>query len=262
MNEGLYIAASGGAKQLKKLDVLSNNIANINTPGFKKDLLIYRESTTQNKLGNQNADQWISPLLEKSNGLASYVSVTHTLIDNSQGSLVKTDNSLDLALEGEGYFAIATPTGERYTRNGHFHLDDIGQLVDQTGNPVQTINNDPIIIPLGTQTIAIDSDGTVTGGTDEDLGPIGQLKVVKFNRQEDLIKEGEGFYKSTHPENEPVPANKVKVLQGYTETSNASAVNEMIHMMEAVRTLEAYQKIIQSIDEADDQSVNNLARIA
>jgi flagellar basal-body rod protein FlgF len=262
MNEGLYIAASGGAKQLKKLDVLSNNIANINTPGFKKDLLIYRESTGLNGVGNQTTGRWESPHLQYPGEVASYVSVTNTLIDNSQGSLVKTDNPLDVALEGDGFFTVETPTGERYTRNGHFHLDDIGQLVDQAGNPVQTLNNDPIIIPLGTKTVTIDPDGTVSGGTNEDLGPLGQLKLVKFNNQKDLIKEGEGFYKNTKPENQPSPANEVKVLQGFTENSNASAVNEMIHMMEAVRTLEAYQKIIQSIDEADDQSVNNLARVA
>ena len=262
MIEGLYIAASGGTKQLKKLDILSNNIANINTQAFKRDLLVYEEiKTSSQKIASNSSDpKNLNPF--GSDPAVSYVQVTQSLTDYSQGSLVKTDNPLDVAIDGKGFFVVDTPMGNRYTRNGNFHLDGLGQLVDQKGNMLLTRSEEPILIPFGTKQITIDQDGLITGGSDLDQTSLGQLKIVNFNNPQALIKEGEGFYKISDPSVKEILVNDAKVLQGFTETSNSNAIHEMTQMIETVRQLEAYQKIIQSIDEADDQSVNSLGRVA
>ena len=263
MIEGLYIAASGGTKQLKKLEILSNNIANINTQGFKKDMLVYEEikSLPQHNSSERFDANYLNSF-KGSDPAVSYVQVTQSKIDFSQGSLVKTDNPLDVAIEGEGFFVVDTPAGFRYTRNGNFHVDGLGQLVDQKGNMLLTRSEEPILIPFGIKQITIDQDGLISGGSDLDQNTLGQLKIVNFSNSQALIKEGEGFYKNTDPSVKEILVNDAKVLQGFTETSNSNAIHEMTQMIETVRQLEAYQKIIQSIDEADEQSVNSLGRVA
>lgn len=261
--EGLYIAASGGTKQLKKLNILSNNIANINSQGFKRDMLIYEEkrsSFQQTPLTGSGTKNLNS--LYRSDPAVSYVQATHSLTNFEQGSLIKTDNPLDVAIEGEGFFVVDTPNGDRYTRNGNFHLDGSGQLVDQKGNGIVTRNDEPILIPFGTKQITIDQNGSIFGGAEINQDQLGQLKIVNFNNLQVLIKEGEGFYKISDSSAKEILVDNAKVLQGYTETSNANAIHEMTQMIETVRQLEAYQKVIQSIDEADNQSVNSLARVA
>ncbi len=263
MNEGLYIAASGGTKQFKKLNILSNNIANINTQGFKKDMLLYGEkfSVPQQAILTGTFTKDLSSLL-KTDPSVSYVQVTGSLTDYSQGSLVKTNNPLDVAIEGEGFFVVETPQGTKYTRNGNFHLDSIGQLVDQKGNTLLSRDEEPIMIPFGVKQITIHQDGLVTSESEFDQVSLGQLKIVTFNNLQRLNKEGKNFYKVSDSSVKEILANDAKVLQGFTETSNANAIHEMTQMIETVRQLEAYQKIIQSIDEADDQSVNSLGRVA
>jgi len=264
MMEGLYIAASGGTKQLKKLDTLSNNIANINTQGFKRDMLVYEEiKAPLQRFPLDNFNTKDLSAFSGSDPAVSYVQVTRSLTDYSPGSLVKTDNPLNAALEGEGFFVVNTPTGVRYTRNGNFHLDGLGQLVDEKGNMLMTRSEESIIIPFGTKQITIDQDGLISGSTEDiDQTTLGQLKIVKFSNPKALIKEGDGFYKISNISVKEILVDDAKVLQGFEETSNANAIHEMTKMIETVRQLEAYQKIIQSIDEADDQSVNSLGRVA
>ena len=261
--EGLYIAASGGTKQLKKLDVLSNNIANINTQGFKKDMLVYEEKKTPFQQINKNGfDANMMNTFSGADPAVSYVQVTQSLTNFEQGSLIKTDNPLDVAIEGKGFFVVDTPNGDRYTRNGNFHVDGSGQLVDHKGNMIKTIADEPILIPFGTKQVSINQEGSVFGGTEIEQETLGQIKIVDFENLHALKKEGEGFYINTNPSIKEILVNDAKVLQGFTENSNANAIHEMTQMIETVRQLEAYQKIIQSIDEADDQSVNSLAQVA
>lgn len=264
MIEGLYIAASGGTKQLKKLDILSNNIANINTQGFKREMLVYEEkkSPFQQIALSSSHGKNLNPA-HGSDSAVSYVQVTQSLTDFSQGSLIKTDNPLDVAIEGEGFFVVNTPTGMRYTRNGNFHLDGLGQLVDKGGNIIMTRREEPILIPFDTQEISIAQDGIISSSSEDiEATTLGQLKIVRFKNPQALTKEGGGFYNISDSSVKEILVNDAKVLQGFTETSNANAIHEMTQMIETLRQLEAYQKIIQSIDEADDQSVNSLGRVA
>lgn len=261
--EGLFIAASGGTKQLKKLDILSNNLANVTTQAFKRDMLTFEEKIppfawvagNRAGLGFTNAHFGTDPSV-------AYVQATGSTTDFTQGALIHTGNPLDVAIEGDGFFVIETQAGDRYTRNGTFHLDGLGQLVDREGNIIKSRNEDPILIPSNTDRVTIDQDGTVFGGRGLDIFPVAQLKVVKFKNNGGLVKEGEGMYINTNATLQETLAGDIKVVQGFIEKSNVNAIQEMTQMIETVRTLEAYQKIIQSIDEADDQSVNNLARVA
>lgn len=270
MNEGLYIAASGGTKQLKKLDLIGNNVANAVTQGFKRDLLLYNSVLpAQNHQGIGGLGPAALDMPVGGPSTVAYVEVVRSMTDFSQGSLISTENPFDVALEGEGFFVLDTPLGERYTRNGSFSLDADGQLVDPLGNLVVNLTgakrnseNEPIFIPSGIKEITIDQEGLVYGELDNELVVFGQVKVVNFRNKNDLLKEGNGIFKNSNPRNVPEIWDEVKVLQGYKETSNVNALQEMTQMIETVRTLEAYQKIIQSIDEADEQSVNNLARVA
>jgi flagellar basal-body rod protein FlgG len=263
MMEGLYIAASGATKQLKKLDALSNNIANINTQGFKRNMLVYEEKRTPfQQVPLAGADMRNFNSTQVSVSAVSYVQVTASLTDFAQGPFIKTDNPLDVAIEGKGFFVVNTPAGIRYTKNGNFHLDGLGQLVDQKGNMIMTRNEEPILIPFGTKRVTIDQEGSVFGGIELDQDPLGQLKIVNFSNLQALIKEGQGFYKISDSSVKEILVNDAKILQGFTENSNANVIHEMTQMIETLRQLEAYQKIIQSIDEADDQSVNNLGRVA
>ena len=260
--EGLFIAASGGAKQTKKLEVLSNNLANVATQSFKRSLLMVEER--------------IPPFQESANpfhgfpfrGTSSrdpavaYVEATRTLTDYSSGSLINTGNPLDVALEGDGFYVLETPEGPRYTRNGTFHLDGVGQLVDREGNIILSRNDEPILIPINTDQITINQDGTIYGGRGLETFPLAQIKIVQFEDNSGLQKEGEGMYVNKSTRIKKQTQNDTRVMQGFMEKSNVNAVHEMTRMIETVRTLEAYQKIIQSIDEADDQSVNNLGRVA
>ena len=268
MNEGLYIAASGGAKQMHKLDTISSNVSNAATQGFKRDLLLFNEirapyhtSPTDSLFPLDGMDDSLTPV--------SYVNIARSYTDFSQGSLINTGNPFDLALEGEGFFVLNTPQGERYTRNGSFQINPEGELVDSQGNPVvnwtdtkRRKESETIFIPPETKEITVDQEGLVYGEIDRELIIFGQIKIVTFQNNEHLKKEGNGLMRNTLDSNRTRPAEEVKVLQGYKETSNVNAIEEMTRMIETVRTLEAYQKVIQSFDEADEQSVNNLARVA
>ncbi len=262
MIEGLYIAASGGTKQLKKLDVISNNIANITTQGFKRDLMVYEEKIPpfpRNASSGTGLESYFQYL--ESDSAVAYVQVTGTMTDFEQGSLINTENDLDVAIEGDGFFALDTPAGIRYTRNGSFHMDGLGQLVDRKGNLLMTRNDEPVVIPVETDQITIDQDGMVFGGRGLDLIALAQLKIIQFDNKQGLVKEGEGMFVNQNASIKKESFGEVKVLQGFIEKSNVNAIQEMTQMMDTVRTLEAYQKVIQSIDEVDDQSVNNLARV-
>ncbi|CAI2719692.1 flagellar basal-body rod protein FlgF [Nitrospina watsonii] len=263
MQEGLYIASSAGVKQHRKLEVISNNLANLNTPGFKKDDLVFKEmvppfAAQESMANNRNT---LLPM-GLSNHAVSYVEVNGQTTDFQQGTLLNTGNDLDLALDGDGFFAVTTPQGTRYTRVGNFKLNEQGQFVDKNGHLIQTTDDKPLLIPPTGGQITIDRQGTVSIGSGLEVQPVGQVKVVRFEDQSALLKEGDGMYVMEDPDQQPLPNEQASVMQGFVETSNVSAIEEMSKMIQTVRTFEAYQRIIQSIDEADQNSVNSIARLA
>ena len=260
MNEGIFVAASGAMKQQRQLEVTSNNLANLNTPGFKKNQMAFEELIPPFK--NHRGSVGNFSKVEPQGNSISYVGISGFRTDFSQGVMTNTGNSFDLALEGDGFFSIATGEGIRYTRSGNFSLDAQGQMVNKQGQPFLDINNKPIFIPPGASLITVGNDGTLSFNTEGSSQTIAQLKLVGFADKSQLIKEGNGLFRiSDAAVVEGFSAN-VKVLQGFVEVSNVNVVEEMVAMIASVRLFEAYQKLIQSIDEADNQSVNNIARVA
>ena len=263
MNEGIFVAASGAMKQQRKLEIASNNLANLNTPGFKKNQMAFEElippfhNHRSFGLNVGNSSNIVPP-----GNSISYVGISGFRTDFSQGVMTNTGNSFDIALEGDGFFAVETSEGIRYTRTGNFNLDDQGQMVNKQGQPFLDINNKPIFIPPDASRITVGSDGTLSFNTGGSSQTIGQLKLVAFADNKQLVKQGNGLFKMSDAAVVEEFSENVKVLQGFVEVSNVNVVAEMIAMIESVRLFEAYQKLIQSIDEADNQSVNNIARVA
>jgi flagellar basal-body rod protein FlgF len=262
MHEGLIIAASGGIKQQSKLDILANNLANINNAGFKSDGVIFREIMPPFK-EDSSIEAGKNALLppNDSNENVAYVAIDSIYTNHSQGVFNKTDNPLDMALEGEGFFQVETPQGQRYTRNGNFRLDTKNYLVTQDGNYILDTNNQKIKIEDEGGQIDVGTDGTITVGKGFGNQPKGKIGLVKFEDPTVLAKEGNGLYKIMDNEANPIVADDIRLTQGSLERSNVNSIEEMTKMITTIRAFEAYQKIVQTLDEADDKAVNSIGRL-
>ncbi len=225
MDVGIYQAIRGSLIQGRRFDIITNNLANVGTTGFKKDVLTFDQA------------------------LQEYVRT-----DLRQGNVRLTGNSLDIALEGDGFFKIKTPHGIRYTRNGNFCLNANGLLVTQNGDPVLGENG---TILMEGDDIAIDTQGRIT--VDETV--VDTLSVARFVRPERLQKEGLSYCIYNGDEKEIVRPEDVLVRQGYLEESNVMVVDEMSRMIETLRTYESYQKVIQIFDETSHKAINEVGRV-
>lgn len=265
MNEGIYIAVSGALKQEKKMSVIANNLANVNSAGFKKDQIVFESLLPPFKDKNdltfeKSRNELLPP--DQSNLNVAYVGVAGFETDLTQGALELTSNTFDLGLDGKGFFMVNTPDGIAYTRKGNFHLDPNNRLVDENGNAVQSPQGggDVVIQSFGGKT-TIDANGFITVGQGLGNIPVGQIGVVDFVNGESLVKVGEGLYRPVDKAATGVQPQNTAIRQGYIEQSNVKSVDEMTKMIETVRAFETYQKVIQTIDQVDERSVNSLGRI-
>ncbi|HUK60760.1 MAG TPA: flagellar basal-body rod protein FlgF [Stellaceae bacterium] len=229
------VALSGQLVREQQMDVLANNIANLSTVGFKGQSMIFAELLT-NTTGER----------------AAYVRDAGTVRDWSQGSLTRTGNSLDVALQGSGFLEVGTPAGTRYTRDGRMKLDAQGQLVTLQGDPVLAQGDQPILIPQGSGTLTITQDGSISSKN----GTIGQLAVVSFDQLQGLEAEQNGLYATDEG---PTQSTDTKVVQGSIEESNVQAVLEMTRLMEASRAV-SRAKTFQ--DNEADRHKNAIDRLA
>jgi flagellar basal-body rod protein FlgF len=263
MHEGIYIAASGAFKQERKMDVIANNLANQGNSGFKRDGLSFREmippftstaSLTAGLISQQAVSSSAFPV--------SYVAVDNIYTDASNGTLRPTGNTLDVGLAGEGFFVVDSPNGQRYTRNGNFKLAGDGSLTTQEGYNVLGEDGKPLKIPANAGQISINASGGIAVGSGLQNTPVGNFKLVSFDDLTKLQKQGDGLFKTTDPAMKGKAPQKLTVQQGVLEASNVNSIEEMTEMITTLRAFEAYQKIIQSIDQADDQAVNSIGRVA
>lgn len=241
MDIGLYVAASGALKKMEWLDSHTNNIANINVPGFKKDFQVYEVYA---RAAQENA-------LSSGDGLASNVfpKTVRVFTDFSQGQLKDTKSPFDVALSGEGFFAVETGKGIRYTRKGDFVINSDKELVTKKGYPVM---GEAGVIKLTSTEFAIDKEGIVTEAGKE----VGKLKVVTFEKPFPLTKMGEGLYMANSAEVKELEAENATVLQGYLELSNTTVVEEMVSMITALRSYETHMKVIKGFDEITDKAIS------
>ncbi len=259
----MYIAASGSLKQEKMMDVVANNLANVNNNGFKRDLLAF-EAVGPDFNANGKNTAGIPAHLKNSNmpGVL-YPTVSTLKTDFSPGHIIQTGNSLDVALEGKGFFVVKTEDGPRYLRSGSFRLDNKREITTPEGNPIMG-KNGPIKALPSTKDITINEKGQVIVGNGAGNTVVGQLKIVDFPDYSVLEKTGLGFFRETGPESEEPTvkaAENVKVIQGGLESANVNIATEMVSMIEVTRGYESYQKVIQTIDNLNSKVVNEVARI-
>jgi flagellar basal-body rod protein FlgF len=216
MNDPSTIALSAQIALLRKTDMLSNNLANLSTNGFKGQEMIFTEYLGKASDGKK----------------ASYVQDLGTARDTREGPITQTGNPLDVAVEGSGFLVVDTPLGPRYTRDGHFQIDSQGQIVTSQGYPVQSDANTPIAIPDNTRAITIGQDGTVvtTGG-----GVVGKLQVVTFANEQALVPTSANSF-STDQTPQPAPPT-TRLVQGALEGSNVEPVLELTQLISANRAI-------------------------
>ena len=235
MDRSVFVALSGALMQERRMEALTNNLANISTPGFKRERPVFEVS------------------LPEKGGPRFFVVGRGMKTDMSQGIMEKSESRLNVAIEGDGFFVVQTPQGVRYTRKGDFTLDSNGRLTTTEGFPVLGKNG---VIKLTTPDIIIDSEGNI-----EEAGiPVDRLRIVAFDDSVSLVREGNLF--STPSQDGIIePAPGVTVLQGYIETSNVNPVKEMVTMIEALRAYETHVKMIQTIDDITRRAINDVGRL-
>ncbi|MBD3609332.1 MAG: flagellar basal-body rod protein FlgG [Gammaproteobacteria bacterium] len=252
MNPALWVAKTGLDAQQTRLNVISNNLANVSTHGFKRDRAIFEDLLYQNvrQPGSQTSQDTILPsgLL-----LGTGVRTVATQKIHSQGQPVSTDNALDVMIQGRGFFQVLMPSGEvGYSRDGAFHLDAQGQLVTSNGYLVQPA----ITVPENALSVDIGTDGTITAKLpgQPQGNQIGNLQLVDFINPSGLQAVGENLFIETVASGAPQAGNPGleglgTILQGTVEGSNVNAVEELVSMLETQRAYEMNSKAISTADQ-------------
>ena len=263
MIEGLFISASGMLPKAMQQEAIANNLANSEVPGFKKDNLFMREMREAMKRQSGDYPEW---RINRFEGVWT---------DHQQAELRRTGDVFDMAITGKGFFALQTPNGIQYTRNGNFAKDNLGQLVNQLGHPVLDQAGAPITIPDDFQAPIIDGSGVIRvrdelSGEDTVLG---ELQIVDFPEiydshsaaqtpyQTPLKKSKEGLFipDASTPQ---VPADGYEISQGFLEEANVEPVIEMVKMIDTFRSYEAEQRAIQVQDSTLERAVNDIGRVS
>lgn len=289
MIRGWYTGASGMQAQQRRLDTVANNLANVNTTGFKRDTNVHKAfPELLMRRHNDNGVRTLplsglDPVLGSFDtapvvgrlGTGVETNEIYTIFE--QGALRETTNPFDLALDGEGFFLIDTPRGERLTRNGSFQLGPEGLLVTNEGFPVLGENGH---IYIRENNFYVDEDGRVFENPEfsedpdrlismrenqwSDSQEVDRLQLVSVRRVRYLEKQGGSFWNTSWESGEPqiLPAgSRPGVLQGFVETSNVNPITEMVQMIEVNRAYEANQRVIQTHDEATQQLLNTVLRV-
>ena len=232
--QSIYVLASGSSRAMEQLDTITNNLANVNTPGFKRLLL-------------KEVSQRIDKNSGDSNHLFVFSRFENTPVILEQGSLKKTENSLDFAIEGEGFFAVEVKGEELFTRNGHFLLDNEGFLVDSNGNYVLDDQGGKIQLDMKGE-ITVIQDGTIFQNGEE----IAKLKIKAFK---DVEAFGKSYYKGKTEIDEP----NYHIRQGFLESSNVNPIKQMSDMIISQRRFEIYGNLIKSLG-VIEQKTNEIGK--
>ena len=250
MDAALWVSKTGLDAQQTRMNVISNNLANVNTTGFKRDRAVFEDLLYQNvrQAGGQTGANTQAPTGLM---LGTGVRVVATEKQHAQGNMVNTTNPLDLAIAGEGFFQVAQPDGTiGYTRDGNFKLSNTGQIVTASGALLQPA----ITIPTTASTVTFGRDGTVSieltaGGSQV----IGQIQVARFVNPSGLESKGQNLLKETPASGapqvlQPGTTGAGSLMQGTLEASNVNVVEEMVNMIETQRAYEINSKAISAVD--------------
>jgi flagellar basal-body rod protein FlgG len=241
MSGAIYQAASGALLQQMRLEVLSNNLANVSTAGYKSDKVVFRLSSDQSDTAATHSPGRLSP----------YAPPMEAAIDHANGPLTQTGNPMDLAIVGKGFFEVQGPAGPLYTRNGHFTVNQDGLLSTSQGLPVVGQSGE---ISIGTGHVQINGNGDIyVNGAMSDT-----LKIVDFDVATHLQKQGDTLFAPSQEDQVQSVDEGYEIAQGYVEGSNVNAVRTMTEMIETLRIFEAYQKVIRAVDDTTAKTVNEV----
>ncbi|MGC0118630.1 flagellar basal-body rod protein FlgG [Pseudoalteromonas piscicida] len=258
MIEALYIAETGMNSQQELIEVISNNIANVSTPGFKSAEVNFVDLVYQTNIGTQGFEL---PAHTSAQGIG--VSTSEQVVNFERGDLKQTGNPFDIAINGNGFLAIETQNGElAYTRAGRLRVDDNGYLVSTQGQRLSA----NIQLPPDVTSVTFTSSGSVLVRVDSasQLVEIGQLELVNFNNPQGLNRIGNNLYQATEQAGQPTfgkpgESGLGQIVQGFTELSNVSMNEEMVNLMLAQRGYQLNARIIQVSDQVLE-TINNLRR--
>lgn len=277
----LWVPVSAAKAQQRYVDTLANNIANVNTAGFKRDTLAFKEYLTSLEKG---ADidlpnrEWAPEDFYRSYGAEhAHVKVDGTYTDFSQGQLVPTQNPFDVAIKGEGFFEVLTPNGIRYSRKGNLSVDPEGFLVNEKGHKVLShielpkVENEDLLGaitqipspesrtikiegPLKQFSIGLDGSFEVNGQ------PINNLSMVEFKDKQALKREGGSYFINEDANNIRISGRSSQAMQGFVEQSNVNAIQEMSELIKASRHFENIQRAIKTYDNMAGKAYNEITK--
>jgi flagellar basal-body rod protein FlgF len=245
MDNALYVGLSRQMVLRKEMDIIANNIANVDTTGFKVESMMQKTvpGAPAVTLGGPRPVKFVAP-----DGVAR---------DFGQGNLTKTGGELDMAIEGAGFFQLQTPNGPRFTRDGRFTTDNTGRLVSQAGYPVLDESGGEIQIDTEKGQVAIGADGSMSQGEER----VGKIGMFKFANAGVLEKAGDNLFRNGS-NLQPEPATDVaKLRQGHLEGSNVKPILEITRMVEVSRAFESTAKMMDSAADLSRRAVDRLGRV-
>ncbi len=237
MDNAGYVSLSRQSGLMRELNTIANNIANVSTSGYRRESVIFAEHV--------KAMDGADPSL-------SIATMNHRYVDFSAGQIDGSDNPLDMAIEGDGFFLVESPDGPRLTRAGAFSLNGLGELVNAEGRRVLDEAGGALVLPQQTASIAVAADGSITA----DNQPVGRLGVVTADPAY-MVREGDNMFRA---ERGYEPVVNPRVRQNALEGSNVSAVTEIAHLIEVQRAYEMGQSFMQSDDERIKRTVRELGQ--
>ena len=245
MIQGISLATQGMSALMQKQDQIANNLANVNTTGFKQSNLFIK--SFEKYVDNEHRDPFVN----------REIKADEVYIDYREGTMKKTGNDLDCLIKGSGFFSIMTTQGLRYTRNGNFSLNPDGFLVTSDGSKVMA-NNGFIRFHKDGGKIRINHDGEVLQG-DEITG---KLQIVDFKKPYRLLRDGNGCFRPQLPDNPVINSPGFIIKQGFLEGSNVNSIQNMVEMISSIRNYEADQRALQAQDQTLDKAVNSVGRLS
>ncbi|MGM0508154.1 MAG: flagellar hook-basal body protein [Fusobacteriota bacterium] len=279
MLRGIYTAASGMESQITRQDTIANNLANVNTAGFKKDetiikqfpeMEIYRKDDNNQAFGSKPKKNKLKYI----GNLGTGANVIDVATQFEQGAVKYTNNDFDFAIQGDSFFSVETPNGIKVTKSGNFVVNNLGYLTDGNGNRVLGVSEGGEIGYITGEPINISDNGNLVNGIIEEAdfsdsklenlefqGENNKILLLDIENKEDLIKEGANNYSLSDIEETQIFVNgESKVRQGYLERSTVSNIKEMVNMIDCSRSYESNQKVLRTQDELLAKAVNEIGK--
>lgn len=273
----LWVPLSGAIAQQRNVETIANNVANANTPGFKKEQVVFKEYLAAIEKNDSAVDlpqkEWKPEDFYRSyNAEDAFVKVDGAYTLHEQGQLSPTGNAFDNALNGPGFFEVLTPNGVRFTRKGNLSINNDGKLVtdqgflllskspppsaDASGKIILTTTPESRAVAVGNNKFSINLEGEVFSGANK----VADLSLIEFNDVHALKKEGNSLFINPDQKNVKIGEMKTSVHQGFVEQSNVNAVSEMSALINANRNFESIQRVIKTYDTMSGKAVNEISK--